>query len=223
MILPRQNKMTWKLWLGAFVAGCMGSAPPVKSYQEVRKFGIVQQTSTASCGQAALTMLFHRWGWDMTEDQVQGALNLQDSADGLIPDLLQSRDVPRSLLDLKVASEFLGMKARVVEFDSLRQAALNAPILLLVADTGTLLGQGHFVLLEQVVDSWVCISDPLQGRRIIPLSQLDRLDEVMKNLNKGKPWLLQVAPPKIYARTPKGAWPVPVGTAICTPPDWPLR
>jgi len=147
-----------------FRAGIQGTVlrKPVKSMKEMRYAGIVRQRLDISCGTASLaTILKYYYGRDISEEDI-------------IADILNHGDREQisqkgfSMLDLKLYAERTGefrAEGYKVPFESLKKLKLPTLVLL------NLKGFNHFVVLRGVLDDRVYISDPIIGRRALPVKE----------------------------------------------------
>jgi len=135
---------------------------PVKSMKEMRYTGIVRQKLDISCGTAALaTILKYYYAKDISEaDVISDILNHGDR------ELIAQKGF--SMLDLKLYAERTGeFKAEGfrVPFDTLKKLQLPSIVLLDIK------GFKHFVVLRGVLGDRVYISDPIIGRRVLPVNE----------------------------------------------------
>ena len=135
---------------------------PVKSMKEMRYTGIVRQKLDISCGTAALaTILKYYYARDISEaDVIADILNHGDR------ELIAQKGF--SMLDLKLYAERTGefrAEGFRVPFETLRKLQLPSIVLLDIK------GFKHFVVLRGVLGDRVYISDPIIGRRALPVRE----------------------------------------------------
>jgi len=138
----------------------------VKSLRELRRRQMVSQSRDFSCGAAALaTVMHYYYGQEISEmDAILGMFKYGDQED------IQKRGF--SLLDMKRYAETLKYKAsglRVPKLSILKDVKI--PVITLI-ETNT---YKHFVVIRDVDDRFVYISDPSWGNRRISLEDFTQI------------------------------------------------
>jgi predicted double-glycine peptidase len=175
------------LCLGSRVSVCASNFK-ILSMKELREVDMIRQTHEYSCGAAALATLMNMFGNKITEAEVLSSI-FGDKLPLIIDKDGKLKLRALTLSDLEKSAHFFGFKVISVQVPNNRNI-INILQSLKPAITRMYLYKTylHFVVLRDINNEWVYISDPAYGNFKIPFTQFlkawDAGDRILLTISK---------------------------------------